>query len=220
MRISMVAALWLLTAAPPPPGSLRVKASPVASPCVAAAAALFTSSTGRPVAVETGNVELPTSATGFDVVVGADEELTRVIEGGASHPDLDVDVARIPWVLLTPASSPAADLAALGRTDTQVKMLGGTVGRRARGDLGPLPNTEKVQASAGTLRVQPGEAAIVPLSLAGPGHVSTVPLTPVLVRAVGVRRSPHLDAARAFLDFLVSESGNAAFRRCGREEQR
>jgi len=223
MRTSAVALLALLAAGvAPAPGELRVKASPAVSPCVAAASAAFTSATGRRVVVETGNVEAVSSAAGADVVVGVEAELTRVIEGGASHPELDVDVARIPWVLLTPAESPADGLQALGRSTARLRVLGGTVAREARRTLGPLPagEVETMRASAGIVRVGRGEAAVVPLSLAGPGHVAPLPVAPLLVRALGVRASPRPGAARVFLDFLTSEPGGAAFRACGRAETR
>jgi hypothetical protein len=221
LRALATAVLLLLAARAQDPAALRVNASPVASPCVAAAGAAFTRATSHPVAVRTGDVEHVGEAASADVVVGADEELTRVIEGGESDPDLDVDVARIPWVLLTPPGTPAASLEALSSGIRRVRVLGGTVGRRARGTMGPLPagRVETVSPAGERVRVDPGEAAIVPLSLAGPGHVSSLPMRPVVVRAVGVRASPRRDLARAFLDFLVGE-GNPVFAACGREDAR
>jgi hypothetical protein len=43
---------------------------------------------------------------------------------------------------------------------------------------------------------------------------------PLRVYALGVRASPRADTTRAFLDFLGTGPGNAAFRACGRSEAR
>ena len=80
-------------------GALVVKASPTTSPCAAAAAEAFRRATGSAVEVQTATIGPVGSAAGADVVVAIEEELTRVIEGGESAPDLEVDVATIPWVL-------------------------------------------------------------------------------------------------------------------------
>ncbi|HEX9188904.1 MAG TPA: hypothetical protein VGB87_17625, partial [Vicinamibacteria bacterium] len=67
-------------------------------------------------------------------------------------------------------------------------------------------------------RLQPGEAALVPLSLAPKGSVSATSVPPFVARGLGVRASPRASEARAFLEFLAGEKGNAAFRACGRSE--
>ena len=219
MNRSIVAILALLGAGAAPRGELRVKASPPVSPCVAAAIPLFERASGVRASLQTGDVWGVASAEGQDVVVAVEEELTRVIEGGASRPDLDVDVARIPWVLVTTRQEPAVDVQALERSSVRVLVLGGAVGREARKSLQSLPpdRVRTLRAAAGPVRLEAGEAAVVPLSLAGPGTVSRLPIPPLLVRAVGVRASPRPDAAQAFLDFLTSERGAAAFSACGRE---
>lgn len=210
-----------LTSAPAP---LRVKASPAVAPCVAAAALEYERSTGRKLVLETAAIGSSTSADGADVVVGADQELNRVIESGATHPDLDVDVARIPWVVAGAPGTDAPDVRSLGRSATRVRTLGGTVAREAWRILaqqGLAPErTERLSGARGPLRLQPGEIAIVPLSLAGPGPVSSLSVPPITARALGVRASARKDAARAFLDFLASGPGNQAFRACGRTESR
>lgn len=208
-----------LLAAPP---ALRVKASPAVAPCVAAAAAEYERVTGRRPAVETVAVGSPSSADGADVVVAADEELNRVIESGVSHPELDVEVARIPWVLAGAPGTAAPELRALGRSAATVRSLDGVVARETWRRLriqGFAPaRVERVREMP--LRLQAGEAAVVPLSLAGPGPVTALDVPPLSVHALGVRASPRQDAARAFLDFLAGEKGNAAFRACGRGEAR
>jgi Bacterial extracellular solute-binding protein len=204
------------------PSSLRVKASPAVAPCVAAAVPEYERSAGRRVAVETAALGSPESADGADVVVAADQELNRVIESGASHPDLDVEVARIPWVLAGPPGAAAPQLRSLSRSGTVVRTLEGVVARETWRRLslqGFTPGrVERVRETP--LRLQPGEAAVVPLSLAGPGPVTALDVPPLSVHALGVRASPRVDTARAFLDFLRSGRGNAAFRACGRTEAR
>lgn len=222
MKPSIAAILALLVAGASAPGELRVKASPAVSPCVAAAIPSFRQTSGTRVVLQTGEVWGVSSAEGADVVVAIEEELTRVIEGGAASPDLDVDVARIPWVLLATSRGPAPDLHALERSSLRVLVLGGAVGREARKSLQHLPpdRIRTVAAPGGPVRLEAGEVAVVPLSLAGPGEVSRVPIPPLLVRAVGVRASPRPELARAFLEFLTGERGGAVFAACGREGSR
>jgi Bacterial extracellular solute-binding protein len=208
-----------LVAAPP---ALRVKASPAVAPCVAAAAAEYERAAGRRASVETAAIGSPDSADGADVVVAADQELHRLVESGVSHPDDDVEVARVPWVLASPPGTAAPDLRALSGSAAVVRSLDGVVARETWRRLrlqGFAPaRVERVRETP--LRLQPGEAAVVPLSLAGPGPVTTLDVPPLSVHALGVRASPRPDAVRAFVDFLRSERGNAALRACGGTEAR
>jgi ABC-type molybdate transport system substrate-binding protein len=202
------------------PASLRVKASPAVAPCATAAALAYERATGRAVAVETAAIGAHDSASGADVVVAADEELNRVIESGATSPELDVDVAKIPWVLVRSADSGVVDAAALAQTAAPVRMLGGVAGREALRVLekqGSAPKQLARLRDARELRLGQGELAIVPLSLAGSLPVSSLDVPPLTARALGVRASARQDAARQFLDFLAGQQGNAAFRACGRE---
>jgi len=218
-RLVFVLALVAATAGPTS-SPLRVKASPAVAPCVGAAALEYERSTGRKLAVETVALEMPDSAGGADVLVAADRELNRIIESGTSHPDLDVDVAKIPWVLASPAGSGVMEARSLARTTGLVRTLDGVVAREAWRSLalqGLSPSrVERVREPRAPLRLLPGEAAIVPLSLAGSGPVASLAVPPLTVRALGVRASARPDAARAFLEFLTGEKGNAAFRACGR----
>jgi len=218
----LLAVALLGASAGPAPARLRVKASPAVSPCVAAAAAVYEQATGRKLAVETAALFDAASTDGADVVVAADQELNRIIEGGATHPDLDVDVARIPWVLVGPGGAGPLQAQAMGTM--RVRMMGGVVGREASRSLalqGLAPaNMERLRQSSAPLRLEPGEAAVVPLSLAGSLPATSLDVPPLTARALGVRASPRLDLARAFLDFLTGEKGNAAFRACGRTEAR
>ena len=205
------------------PAPLRVKASPVVSPCVAAAGALYERTTGRAIAVSTVALGDPASVEGADVVVAADAELNRIIESGSTHRDLDVDVARIPWVLVG-ASGQAPDVAALSRSSETVGVLGGVVAREARRLLprqgfasSRLRGLDRADVPLPRGNTEP---AIVPLSLAGDLPVTSLSLPSITARALGVRSSTRTDAARAFLGFLTGEAGNAAFRACGRTESR
>jgi len=202
-------------------GALVVKASPAVSPCVAAAAAAFRQATGAAVAVRTAAIGPVGSAAGADVVVAIEEELTRVIEGGESAPDLEVDVASIPWVL-TGAGGGTADLRGLARSGAHVRVLGGAIGRHARQSLESLPaeRVQTVRTPDGLRKLSPGELALVPLSLADPGPVAATDVPALVAQAVGVRGSPRAGVARAFLDFLATGPGNAAFRSCGRVSDR
>jgi len=208
-----------LLAAPP---ALHVKASPAVAPCVVAAAAEYQRTSGRRVAVETAAIGSQDSADGADVVVAADQELNRVSESGASDPGLEVEVATIPWVLAGAPGTAAPELSSLARPGSVVRTLGGVVARETWRRLhlqGFSPaRVERVRETP--VRIQAGEAAVVPLSLAGPGPVTTLDVPPLRVRALRVRASPRKDASRAFVDFLAAGPGNAAFRACGRTEAR
>lgn len=221
----LLLALALVTAAAgPPPPALRVKASAVVAPCVAAAASAYERATGGKAAVEEAALFDAASTDGADVVVAADSELNRIIEGGATDPELDVDVAKIPWVLVGAGGTEAVSLDALAGARTTVRVLGGVVGREASRSLARqgigLDRVERLRAPVSPLRLEPGQAAVVPLSLAGPGVVTSLDIPPLVARALGVRASPRKDRARAFLDFLGSEPGNGAFRACGRTDAR
>lgn len=211
-------------AAGPAASPLRVRSSTAVAPCVAAAALEYERVSGRRLSLETAAIGMPDSAAGADLVVAADQELNRIIESGASHPDLDVDVARIPWVLAGPAGAEAIDVQSLGRTTALVRVLDGVASREAWRSLaqqGLAPaRVERLREPGSPLRLKRGEAAVVPLSLAGPGPVSSLAVPPLTVRALGVRASARTDGARDFLAFLTGEKGHAAFAACGRIETR
>jgi hypothetical protein len=218
MKTSLALAASLAVVGAARGGALVVKASPATSPCAASAAEAFRRATGGPVEVQTVAIGPVGSAAGADVVIAIEEELTRVIEGGESEPDLEFDVAAIPWVL-TGAGTGAPDLRSLARSGARVRVLGGAIGRHARQSLETLPpdRVETARTPDGLRDLAPGEVALVPLSLAGPGPVTATEVPALLAKAVGVRGSPRAGTARAFLDFLAAGPGNAAFRACGRD---
>jgi hypothetical protein len=221
-RLSLLVAVPLATTLSAAPDGLRVVASPAVAPCVAGAALEYERATGRRVSVDTAAIGSPASAAGADVVVAADDELPRVIESGASHPDLDVDVARIPWVLAGPPGTEPPELSSLRRAGGVVHTLDGVAAREAWRSLalqGIAPDRVE-RIGRGPMRLGKGELAVVPLSLAGPGPVTLLDVPPLTARALGVRASARSGAAREFLEFLTGERGNAAFRACGRGEGR
>jgi hypothetical protein len=203
------------------PVALRVKASPAVAPCVAAAAAEYDRTPGRRVAVQTAAIGSQDSADGADVVVAAESELHRVIESGASDPDLEVEVATIPWVLAGAPGTAAPELRSFSRSGSVVRTLGGDVARETwrRLHLQGFSPARVERVRQAPVRIQAGEAAVVPLSLAGAGPATTLDVPPLRVRALAVNASPRKDAGRAFLDFLAGP-GNAALRACGRAEAR
>jgi hypothetical protein len=219
----------VIASAAPAGGPLRIKASPAVQPCAAAAADEYQRATGRAVAVETAAIGMPDSVAGADVVVAADSELNRVIESGMTHPDQELDVASIPWVLAgAPGAAAPSVQAAAARTTALVDVLGGNVARetwRRLAQQGLMPARSERGGRSGrepreSPRLQPGEAAVVPLSLAGTAAVTRLDVPALRARALGVRASGRPEAVRAFLDFLAGERGGAAFRGCGRTEAR
>jgi hypothetical protein len=200
---------------------LLVRASPAVSPCVAAVVPALERTTGRRARVETAGIGPVGSARGADVVVAVEQELTRVLEGGEAADDLDVDVATIPWVFVG-KNAAGTSVSALTHSATAVNVFGGVISRYAWQSLEALPpeRVRSVQDVQIARRLPAGELALVPLSLAGAGPVSRADVPPLQVRAVGVRGSRQRDGARAFLEFLTSPAGQAAFSRCGRPEAR
>jgi hypothetical protein len=200
---------------------LLVRASPAVAPCVTAAVTAMAAQGGLRARVETAAIGAVGSSAGADVVVAAEQELTKLLEGGESADDLDVDVATIPWVF-TGKDGAGTDLSALARSGTRVVVFGGVISRYARQKLESLPpeRVRSVRDASIARRLPAGELALVPLSLAGSGPVSSADVPPLQVRAVGVRGSERKAAARAFLEFLTGETGRAAFGQCGRDAAR
>jgi hypothetical protein len=216
----LLAPLLAAAAAAPRADALSVRASAAVAPCVSAAAVLFERTSGRPVAVQTAKIGAAASAQGADVVVAVAEELTRVIESGSTEPDLDVDVASIPWVLT--GATRGGDLHSLATGEATVRVPAGVIARHARRSLESLPPSRvRTESSPAAFRsLKKDEVALVPLSLAGSGPVTATDVPPLYVQALGVRGTPRPDAARAFLQFLAAGPGNAAFRACGRTDAR
>lgn len=190
-------------------GPLNVRASLEAAPCVLAAASAY----DRPVAVETGALRGPGPA---DVLVGSGVEINRALEGGAAVVGSEEALARIPWVLSVAAGNPLriAGLADLARPGLEVFVLGGPAAYEARRALAER-QTERVRESRDGAALRRAAIALVPLSMAGAGERVAVDVAPIPVGAAVSARSTRLAEARAFVSFLVSEKGQAAFVACG-----
>src|SRR5262249_27001361 len=137
-----------LQAAEPARGDapLLVRATAVVAPCVAAAGEAYAASSGRRIAVETGALRPAGSA---DVVVGADVEMTRVLESGEASDESEAEIARIPWVLAVSAATPVkiAGLDDVERSGLDVAVLDGAEALEARKALAKVP-TARVRATS------------------------------------------------------------------------
>lgn len=214
MRLAFTA---LVAAAPgvlglsssPADAPLRARASVEAAPCVAAAAAAY----GRAIAVETGALRDPVPA---DVLVGSGVEVTRALEGGDAVVGSEEQVARIPWVLSVPAGNPMgiAGLADLARPGLEVAVLGGHASYEARRALAQN-RAARVRESEDGGVLKRATVALVPLSLAGPGERVAVDVPAIPIGAAVSVRAARPEEARAFVSFLASEKGQAAFTACG-----
>ena len=220
MPVTRALPILLLAAATAAPAGapLRIKASAAVVPCATAAAQEYARATGLAPLVETAAIGSPESVTGADVVVAANRELNRVIESGMTRPDQELDVAEIPWVAAGPPGTDVLGGVVAQETWRRLAQQGLQAARSERGGRGG--ERAGAREPREPVRLQPGEAAVVPLSLAGSAAVTRLDVPPLLARALGVRASQRPDASRAFLDFLASEKGNAAFRGCGRADAR
>jgi hypothetical protein len=212
-RVLSCAVLGLLLAvagsqAAPP---LRVKVNPVAAPCLVAARQAYERASGRSFTIEAGDLEHAHSADGFDAVVGIEGELTRLLESGAV--ELDLGIARIPWVLV----GGGGDVSALDRPRGRVLVLGGQVGLAARRRLQHLPAEQVTSLPPRSAAVRPGPdaLAVVPLSLAIGAASTQLDIPPLEVRGLTVARSGDPEGARRLVEFLASPEGAAAFADCG-----
>jgi hypothetical protein len=191
-------------------GEVLVRVSPAVAPCVAAAARAYTGP-GRP-RLETGVLK----DAGAHVIAGSSVEVDRVLDSGGALHDTDVDVATIPWVLaVAPGhAAPPQGLAGLASSAADVAVLGGPEAYAARRALRGVPEGRLREGTEiAILRSAP--VALVPLSLAGPGERVSTDLPPLRVRAAVATAGAALPPARAFVAFLATPAGQAAFTACG-----
>jgi hypothetical protein len=190
--------------------SLRVRASPAASPCTEAAGREWQAVAGRRVAVEAGALR---DEGDWDVLVGSSVELTRALEGGAAAFDSDVEVASIPWVLHLSADAPIRDLDDLARSGVEPALLAGDAAYEARRALAEH-KVGRVRETSDSSRLRAAPVALVPLSLAGSGRRVAVDVPPIRVGAAVGARAHRPDDASAFVRYLGSEAGQQAFAAC------
>lgn len=190
---------------------LRLRATETLAPCAEAAARAFAATAGRGVALEVG---APDDATA-DVLLASSVEITRALESGLATDETEVEIARVPWVLVLADRAPAVQsLEEAARAGIEVELPAGPASYEARRTLAAA--SARVRESRDTAGLRKAEAALVPLSLAGPGRRIAVAEVPALVAhaTVGARaRSPEI--GRAFAAFLGSERGRSAFAACG-----
>ena len=204
---ALLAAIAVVARASPTP-ALTVRATEAVAPCLRAALAVYPGA--KSVAVEVGHLD------SADVLVGSAVEVTRALEAGAAAEGSDVAVARIPWVLSLAPGNPASirGVADLARPEVEVWILGGAAAHEARRRVDGL--------AAGRVhelrRDRDGSGApvvVVPLSLASGGERIPLDVPPLEVQAAVGARAASSAAARELTSFLSSESGTAAFARCG-----
>jgi hypothetical protein len=192
---------------------LRLWVTPALRDCAAALAAGFSSRTGVAVAVRSSDVPEPAEA---DLLIGADSELTRVLEGGLGDERSAVRLGEVPWVMLLPdGEAPPRDLASFAATGSSpIAVLGGIAGREARAALASAAGRVAVSRDAAELASQ--ERALVPRTLAG--HRTQAPVedvTPLSILAVPVVASPRGAEVRALLQFLAGAEAKRTFAACG-----
>ena len=195
-----------LLAAPPVP--LRVRATETMAPCAASAARAYTLAGGPQALVETGALE-----AAADVLVGSGIELTRALESGAGRDDSDVAVVEVPWVLVLSERAPSVkSLEEAAAAGVEIEVLKGPISYEAQRVLAEKTKAHVREQDASSLRK--AEAALVPVSVAGPGRRITVDVPALRAQAAVGSGSRAEAAARAFVAFLASEAGRRSFAAC------
>jgi hypothetical protein len=212
----LVAAVALLTAVRESRGAasaqrpaVRVRASEAFAPCLSPALEAFSRESGLTAALDVNDPDPPGEA---DVVVGDDSELTRMLEGGRADLNTLFDLGYLPWVFVVPERSPAPLHSALAGA-SRIYVLGGRLGREARGSLKGLP-AERFRVSRDADELRRAEYALVPRSLAGPGERRPAGVPPLIASAAAVTDAPHPTAARQLLAFLRGPRGRALLSSC------
>lgn len=196
--------------APGPATPLRIRATEAMAPCASAAARTFATAGGPAATVETGALDDATA----DVLVGSGVEMTRALESGLGRDDSDVAIAEVPWVLVLADRAPAVvSLDEAVRAGLEVEVLAGAAAHEARRLLSG--KVARVRESGDVAELRKAEAALVPLSLAGPGRRITVDVPALVAQAAVGARAAAADVARTFVTYLGSEAGKRAFSECG-----
>jgi hypothetical protein len=186
---------------------LSVRATEVVAPCVRAAAGAYQTSSGQAVSVEAGAVR---HASGADVMVGADVEMTRALEGGDAVIGTEKPLSRIPWVI----ASAGLNITAVSHIarGAQVTIFGGPAAYEARRALSARSVQLRETTDLAVLRK--ASVAVAPLSIAGPGDHTLADIPRIPVSAAVAEGARHPEAAAAFVSFLASPAGQAAFATC------
>jgi hypothetical protein len=181
--------------------TLHVRASVAIAPCMAPVIDAY-NRTGRRAVLDVG---APTPIGNADVLIGDDGEMTRPLEGGAASLATAVELGAMPWVHVAREGFSAL-------SHGPVAVLAGPAGRDARELLSKTRGAFKDTADAAELRKAP--AALVPLSLAGPGTRRLADIPPLQATAAEVVASANRAGARRFLDLLRTAESRAAIKQC------
>jgi hypothetical protein len=203
------AGLGLLSGAvlAPAAASLRIRATEAMAPCAAAAATAYAATGGEAAVVETGPLE-----AAADVLVGGGIEITRALESGAGRDDSDVAVTDVPWTLVLADRAPAVkSVEEAVRAGIEIEVLGGPSAHEAKRFLEGKSARTRDNDGPGLRRA---EAALVPVSLAGPGRRLAVEVPALTAQAAVGRHSAAEAAARRFVAYLASPRGREAFAAC------
>jgi hypothetical protein len=197
------------------PEAVRARVTPALAPCVEAAAESY--DTRAAVRVRVGGHG---ATREDDVFVGASVEVTRAIESGRGIEGTAVDVAHVPWVLVSRLQEPPLDgLEDLVAARVAVSVLGGPAGYEARRFLRDIPR-ERLDETQDLEALRAAAVAVLPLSLASGARHATLDVAPLLARAVVLGRGADSPAAVGFVRFLGSEDGQRAFATCAPREAR
>ena len=211
---TLAVALLVATLAPAPgrpsEDALRVRASASTTPCLAAVVRFWEARGGRRVEVETGGLR---DQGPWDVLVGSSVELTRALEGGDADVASDVEVATIPWVLHLQGGGDVAALSDVVGSGVDVVLPAGDESYEARRTLAEQ-GASRVLETRDTARLRSAPAALVPLSLAGPGKKLSVDVPPIRVGAAVGLRARHGADAGSFVALLGSKEGRQVFSAC------
>ena len=208
-RLPAVFLLVVASVGADPAPALRVRATEAMAPCAAAATRVFTGGGGSRLTVETGDL----ADASADVLVGSAVEVTRALESGRALIDSDVEIARVPWVLVLGEAAPVVEsLKAIAVAGLEVEVPAGPASYEARRALSAASAGRVRESDASALRK--AGIALVPLSLAGPGRRIAVDVPALVAQAAVGSRAASPDTARAFVAFLGGEEGRRAFAEC------
>jgi hypothetical protein len=140
-------------------GELKLRATGSLAPCVQGVASAFAQQHG-PVSVSVGPLA---DRVDEQVLIGADVEITRLIESGLAMEGSDVDIARVPWVLLGPEAD-SVGLEELLRSGVELSVFEDPASHEVLRALGDRPRG-RITLTTDLEALRGARHAIVPLSL-------------------------------------------------------
>ena len=212
MRTTPVALAALLLAVPAGAAELRVRASEAMAPCLGPALDAFARESRVPVLLEVG---APDGAGKASLLVGDDAELRRALEGGGADVRTAIDLGYVPWVAVIPLDSPPQSLTAFAGAG-EVAVLGGPAGERARESLG----ARQLEVTRDVRALRAARYALVPRTLAGPGHQRPSDVPALVAVAAVVDGAPAEADARRLLAYLKTPRAQGVLGKCFAEHPR